>query len=53
MGNGETISSVTPSLGKYPGSNKGTPAQALVYNTNETHWIIKKSKYIMYIMKTP
>lgn len=44
MGNGETISSVTSSLGKYPGSSKGTPTQVLVYNTNETHWIIKKIK---------
>lgn len=49
MGNGETISSVTPLLVKYQGSSKGIPTHTLLYNTNESHWIIKKSKYIMYM----
>lgn len=43
MGNGETISSVTPSLVKYQAPVKEF-THTLVYNTNETHWIIKKIK---------
>lgn len=46
MGKGEAV---TLSLAKYRGSSKQTPTHALENNTNETHWVIKKSKYIMYM----
>lgn len=49
MRKGQKISSVTPSLVKYPFSDKQTPTHALVNNTNGTHRVIKKSKNIMYV----